>query len=167
MTGVSINAQNENSGAGFIDPDNLPMNNEFDSLEDAIADYERLLLNVRGDSDLALDLNISLASLYLDLEEYDKAIDKLQAAINLLNEIDPYDSEMGELYLDLAEAQKYGGYEYNSVLDTAIIILEDDISFNKEELSYAIADGDTEFQEFLEEEIKYLQEDLDWAYSLR
>lgn len=167
LTGVSIDDQGEFSGEGFIDPNNLPYNSDLNSFDQAIATYEQMLQYSVGNPDLELDENISLAYLYMDSGRYGKAIDKLESAINLLNEIDPYDSELGILHLDLAEALKFGGYEYESQLNMAIKLLNKEMDDVNEEIFYAEQDEDYDYANDLRSEMIEIQEDLRWAYSLQ
>lgn len=167
LTGVTINDQSESSGEGFIDPNNLPYNDDLTGFDQAIATYEQMLQYAEGNPELELDENISLAYLYMDSGRYDEAINKLERAIELLNDIDPYDSEMGILHLDLAEALKFGGYEYGSQLSNAISLLEDEVADVNEEIFYAEQDEDVDYANDLRSEMSEIQEDLAWARSLR
>ena len=167
LVGVSIDSQDVNSRVGFIDPNNLPVNSDFTSFDDAILSYEQMLQSAGNNPELILDENISLAYLYMDSGRYDEAVDKLESAIDGLGRIDPYDSEMGILYLDLAEALKFGKYEYEDELNEAIRLLLDEIADINEEIDYARQDGDLEYVNDLNSEKVEIEEDIYWAYSLR
>jgi tetratricopeptide (TPR) repeat protein len=165
LTGVSIAPQYEGN-SGSIDPNNLPVNPDITSFDQAILTYEQMLQTAGNNPELALDENVSLAYLYMDSGRYGEAVDKLEEAISLLDDIDPYDAEMGILYLDLAEALKFGNYEYESELKTAIDYLVDEQADVNEEITYAMNEGDVDYVNDLRSELSEIQEDLYWAYSL-
>jgi len=138
---------------------------------EAIAVYQQQLDQAFDDGVNAgylVDGYITLGALYLDNGEPEQAIDPLERAVQLLEEIDPDDPFIAEDYLTLAEAYYYSDDEAggDESWNTAVDILEEEVPYYEEEYRYFLEEEDDDTAWSIGQDLADMYDTLGWAYEL-